>query len=86
MIDEDDRRFTLTDLVEIVVLVVVLFGLFWLSEPLNAWLRIPAVLIGAAVVLIGWRGVRKLMERKSGRTAAGADPTTHDADGAESGD
>lgn len=86
MIDEDDRRFTLTDLIEIVVLVAVLAGLFWLLDSLNPWLKIPAILLGTLVVLIGWRSVRKLLERKSGRSAAGGDSAANDADGAEPGD
>lgn len=73
MINDEDRTFTLGDLVEIVLLVAALGLLFWLLDPLNAWLKIPAVLLGTAVVLIAWRGVRKLLERRSDRRNASED-------------
>lgn len=68
--DDEDRQFTPWDIVEFVSVIVALGVLFWLLEPLNPWLRYPATLIGAFAVLMAWRGVRKILEVRSGGDAA----------------
>ncbi len=74
MINDDDRTFRVGDLVEIVALVVVLGLLFWLLDPLGPWLKYPALLAGTALVLAGWRGVRKLLEMRAERGGKAGPP------------
>ncbi|GAA1078891.1 MULTISPECIES: Imm51 family immunity protein [Tsukamurella] len=74
--DDEDRQFTPWDIVEFVAVIVALGVLFWLLEPLNPWLRYPATLVGAFAVLMAWRGVRKLLELRSGGDATRIAPLT----------
>lgn len=83
MINDDDRTFKFADLVEIVVLVAVIFGLLWLLNPLTPWLKYPGVLLGTFVVLMGWRGVRKLLELRANGRATDGSSAVAQSDGAE---
>ncbi len=64
--DDADRQFKPTDIAELVAVVVVLGLLFWLLNPLNPWLKYPAVLLGSFAVLIAWAGVKKVVARRRG--------------------
>lgn len=68
--DDEDRQFTPADIAEVLAVVVAMGLLFWLLDPLNPWLKYPAVLLGAAVVLLSWAGIKKLVSRRRRRSDA----------------
>ncbi|WP_197466862.1 Imm51 family immunity protein [Tsukamurella pseudospumae] len=74
--DDEDRQFKPADIAELLAVVVALGLLFWLLDPLNPWLKYPAILLGTFVVLMAWRGVRKLLEIRSGGDATRIAPLT----------
>lgn len=69
--DDEDRQFTVADIAELLAVVVALGLLFWLLDPLNPWLKYPAILFGSVAVLAAWRGGRKLIEKRTGGGRAG---------------
>lgn len=72
--DDEDRQFTVADIAELLAVVVALGLLFWLLEPLNPWLKYPAILFGSVAVLAVWRGLRRVIEKRSGGRAAKLEP------------
>ena len=72
--DDEDRQFTAADIAELLAVVVALGVLFWLLDPLNPWLKYPAILFGSVAVLAVWRGMRRVISRRSGGRAAGIAP------------
>lgn len=68
--DDEDRQFTVADIAELLAVVVALGLLFWLLEPLNPWLKYPAILFGSVAVLAAWRGGRTLIDKRTGRGRA----------------
>lgn len=67
--DDEDRQFTPADIAELVAVVVALGLLFWLLEPLNPWVKYPAILFGSVAVLAVWRGLRRVVDRRTGGRA-----------------
>ncbi|CAM3761702.1 Imm51 family immunity protein [Tsukamurella ocularis] len=72
--DDEDRQFTAADIAELLAVVVALGLLFWLLEPLDPWLKYPAILLGSVAVLAVWRGVRRVIEKRGGGRAGGIAP------------
>lgn len=72
--DDEDRQFTVADIAELLAVVVALGLLFWLLDPLNPWLKYPAILFGSVAVLAVWRGLRRAIAKRSGGRAGGIAP------------
>lgn len=72
--DDEDRQFTAADIAELLAVVVALGLLFWLLEPLNPWVKYPAILFGSVAVLAVWRGLRGVIEKRSGGRAGTMEP------------
>ncbi|TWS19585.1 hypothetical protein FK529_10390 [Tsukamurella asaccharolytica] len=72
--DDEDRQFTAADIAELLAVVVALGVLFWLLDPLNPWLKYPAILFGSVTVLAVWRGVRRVIAKRGGGRAGGIAP------------
>ncbi|RDH12625.1 Imm51 family immunity protein, partial [Tsukamurella pulmonis] len=72
--DDEDRQFTAADIAELVAVVVALGLLFWLLEPLNPWLKYPAILFGSVAVLALWRAGRRWFAARNGRRERRMEP------------
>ncbi|MCS3782068.1 immunity 51 family protein [Tsukamurella ocularis] len=72
--DDEDRQFTVADIAELLAVVVALGLLFWLLDPLNPWVKYPAILFGSVAVLAAWRGLRRVIANRGGGRAGGIAP------------